>query len=178
MVIDGLTIEDYEALPGALAVNHELEEGKLVDVSGNTLGHNRIRDLLSRLLDFAAQRSSLGMVVTEQEYDFDGNAHAPDISLITQDDLPKRDRKKRVQRLIPKLAIEIASENDRVDRLMRKAVRYRACGTHEVWLFLPETRQALQMTPSRQVLLNADQLFQPDSIPGVSLTIAEVLDLD
>ena len=61
---------------------------------------------------------------------------------------------------------------------MRKAVRYRACGTQEVWLFLPETRQALHMTPTRQVLLNADDRFEPESVPGVSLTIGEVLDLD
>jgi hypothetical protein len=36
-----LTIEDFETLPGALAHNHELVDGELIDVSGtpsNTTG--------------------------------------------------------------------------------------------------------------------------------------------
>ena len=45
-----LTIDDYEALPDELAVGHELVDGELVDVSGNTPKHNAIRDLLSALL--------------------------------------------------------------------------------------------------------------------------------
>jgi hypothetical protein len=38
-----LTIEDFERLPDALALNHELVDGELVDVSGNTPIHNRLR---------------------------------------------------------------------------------------------------------------------------------------
>jgi hypothetical protein len=34
----GLTIEDFERLPHVLARNHELVDGELVDVSGNTGG--------------------------------------------------------------------------------------------------------------------------------------------
>jgi hypothetical protein len=33
----GLTIDDFERLPEALAHNHELVDGELVDVSGNKL---------------------------------------------------------------------------------------------------------------------------------------------
>lgn len=46
----GLTIEDFEQLPEALARNHELVDGELVDVSGNNAQHNLLRDLLARLL--------------------------------------------------------------------------------------------------------------------------------
>jgi len=44
--ISGLTIEDFEQLPDELAHNHELVDGELIDVSGNTGGHNRLRDAL------------------------------------------------------------------------------------------------------------------------------------
>ena len=173
MVLDGLTIEEYEALPAALAVNHELEDGRLVEVSGNTLRHNRIRDLLARILEIAAQQASAGIVVTEQEFDFDGNAHAPDLSLIAAEDLSKQDPDKRVQRFVPKLAVELASDTGRMEKLMKKANRYRTCGTHEVWIFLRETRQAIHLTPARQVILQENDAFSP----GVSLTVGQVLDL-
>ena len=42
----GLTIDDFEQLPEALAHNHELVDGELVDVSGNTPQHNELRDSL------------------------------------------------------------------------------------------------------------------------------------
>jgi hypothetical protein len=35
-IISGLTIDDFEKLPDALALNHELVDGELVDVSRNT----------------------------------------------------------------------------------------------------------------------------------------------
>lgn len=43
-------IDDFERLRNELARNHELEDGKLDDVSGNTLIHNRFRDALIALL--------------------------------------------------------------------------------------------------------------------------------
>ena len=45
-----LTIEDFEKLPAEAVKHRELVDGELIDVSGNNLGHNRLRDLLVRLL--------------------------------------------------------------------------------------------------------------------------------
>jgi hypothetical protein len=39
-----ITIDEFEMLPDALALHHELVDGELVDVSGNTPLHNKIRD--------------------------------------------------------------------------------------------------------------------------------------
>ena len=49
-IATGITIEEFERLPDALAHNHELVNGELVDVSGNTPYHNKLRDLLIELL--------------------------------------------------------------------------------------------------------------------------------
>jgi hypothetical protein len=38
----GITIAEFESLPDALARNHELVSGELVDVSGNTGYHERL----------------------------------------------------------------------------------------------------------------------------------------
>jgi hypothetical protein len=61
----GITIEEFELLPAALAHNHELVNGELVDVSGNTLYHNLLRDLLVVLLRPFVESAKLGMIISE-----------------------------------------------------------------------------------------------------------------
>ena len=49
-IATGITIEEFERLPAALAQNHELVNGELVKAPGNTAYHNRLRGRLERLL--------------------------------------------------------------------------------------------------------------------------------
>src|SRR5438067_10610127 len=101
----GITIEEFERLPHALAHNHELVNGELVDVSGNTGYHNPLRDFLVELLRPFARVRNLGKILSEQEYDFDGNAHRPDVTFIGAAKLHLFDGKRRVQLFVPDLAI-------------------------------------------------------------------------
>lgn len=171
-----LTIDDFEKLSDDLAVNHELEDGELVDVSGNTGGHNDLRDLLVEILKPYARMQGLGLVLAEQECDFGGNAHGPDVSLIGAAKRGFYDRKRRVQLFVPDMAIEIVSANDRFESIARKARRYRDCGTKEVWVICIETRQAFHYSECRQVILEASDHFAPEQLPGVSMLIGELLD--
>lgn len=45
-----LTIDDFERLPADAVKHRELVDGELVDVSGNTFIHNKLRDRLVSLL--------------------------------------------------------------------------------------------------------------------------------
>src|SRR5258707_15424809 len=117
--VTGLTIEDFEKLPAALARNHELVDGALVDVSGNTALHNGLRDLLIALLLPYVKQNRLGRVISEQEYDFDGNAHGPDVSFFTAAKSSKLEARRRGQPFVPDLTIEIASPNDTFGILMK-----------------------------------------------------------
>jgi Uma2 family endonuclease len=171
----GLTIEDFERLPDALAHNHELVDGELVDVSGNTGYHNRLRDLLVTLLRPVVE-PALGMIISEQEFDFDGNAHGPDVAFIATSKVHLFDRKRRVQRFVPDLAIEIVSENDRFKPLMQKAARYRKCGTKEAWVLSPDTREAFVRSEDRNLLLGDQDLFDSKLIPGFSIRLADLFD--
>jgi Uma2 family endonuclease len=172
----GITIEEFERLPDALAHNHELVDGELVDVSGNTIYHNRLRDCLVVLLDAPVKEQKLGKIVSEQEFDFNGDAFGPDVALIGTAKLHLIDWKRRVQRFVPDLAIEIVSQNDKFAYLTKKATRYRKCGTKEVWVFDAESRLALVHSEDRQVMLNDDQSFEPKLIPGFSIKLAELFD--
>ena len=57
------------------------------------LCHNQsVRDLLIELSRPVVRKQGLGKVLAEQEYDFDGNAHAPDVSFFGPAKLPLLER--------------------------------------------------------------------------------------
>src|SRR5215468_8037002 len=95
----GLTIDDFERLPADAVRHRELVNGELVDVSGNTASHNKIRDRLIAHLLWWLNQSHDGEAVAEQEYDFLGNAHGPDVSYSRAGKV--LDNTKRVQRFVP-----------------------------------------------------------------------------
>ncbi len=171
-----LTIDDFERLPDALALNHELVDGKLVDVSGNTLMHNRLRDYLISLLCEYVKKNGLGEVISEQEFDFGGNVHGPDISFFGPQKTALTEDRRRVQRFVPDLAIEIVSENDTFKKLVYKADRYRKCGTREAWIIDIDSRRAFVFSNHRNAILGDDDQFVSPLIPGFSIRIGDLFD--
>lgn len=121
-VTDGLTIDDFERLPLALAHNHE------------------------RFIS-EAKRPLIGW-------------------------------KRRVQRFVPDLAIAIVSANHTFQALIRKAQRYRQCGTREVWIFDLKNRQTYVYSENRRAILDESDEFRPESIPGFTIRIADLLSRD
>jgi Uma2 family endonuclease len=175
-LVAGLTIEDFEKLPDALARNHELVDGELVAVSGNTGDHNSLRDMLVILLVPFVKQRKLGRVISEQEFDFDGNAHGPDVSFFGLKKQKFYNRKRRIQPFVPDLAIEIVSQNDTFAALMKKARRYRKCGTKEVWIFDIEGREVHLFSEQQRAVLNENELFQSELIPGFSIRLGKLFD--
>jgi Uma2 family endonuclease len=171
-----LTIEDYEQLPEALALNRELVDGELVDVSGNTPSHNRLRDYLLLLLSQYVKKNGLGEVLSEQEFDFGGNAHGPDVSFFGNEKIPLLEDYRRVQRFVPDLAIEIVSQSDTFENLLQKADRYRRLGVREVWIFDIRSRRAFQFLGDRDAILKDDQEFNPATLPGISIRVGDLFD--
>ena len=171
--VTGLTIDDFEQLPDALAHNHELVDGELVDVSGNIGSHNRLRDALVELLRPYVRSHQLGMIVSEQEFQFDENAHGPDVSFLNSDKAKRFDGRLRVQRFVPDLAIEIASQSERFEALINKVLHYRGCGVKEVFIF-SESRQVFVYSEHPTVVLTESQDFRPEQIPGFSIRIADL----
>jgi Uma2 family endonuclease len=175
-LVSPLTIDDFERLPDELAYYHELVDGELVDVSGNTLGHNLLRDLLISMLLFYVNEHKLGRIVGEQEYDFDGNAHGPDVTFFGPEKLKLCNGKLRVQRFVPDLAIEIVSQSDTFEKLIGKAHRYRKCGTKEVWIFSIDSREAYVYSADGRMILDENGVFQSSLIPGFSIRIGDLFD--
>lgn len=135
-----------------------------------------MRDLLVRLLAPLVEKEKLGKIIAEQEYDFEGNVHGPDVSFVSTAKIPLLDRKRRVQRLVPDLAIEIESPNDTFISLTRKAQRCRSCGTGEVWILSLEARTAHSYSEKQNVILDENGEFRSDLIPGFSIRLGDLFD--
>ena len=173
-LLNPLTIDDFERLPDALALNHELVDGELVDVSGNTLNHNRLRDCFISLLRQYVKKNGLGEIVSEQEFNFEGNAHGPDVAFYAPDKISLCEPTRRVQLFIPDLAIEIVSKKDTFERLVKKANRYRKCGTKEALIIDLDSRTAFVYSEARNAILDENGIFESSLIPGFSIPIGDV----
>jgi Uma2 family endonuclease len=171
-----LTIDDFERLPYELAKNHELVDGELIDVSGNTLEHNRIAMLMTTALWLFVREHGLGMVLAEQEYDFGGNAHVPDISFFSLAKRSLEDPHKRVQRFVPDLAIEIVSEFQPFKDLVRKKDRYRKCGTSEVWIVSPESREIYVYSGQGNRILGVDADLTTPLLAGFQIPVSQIFE--
>jgi Uma2 family endonuclease len=166
-----LTIDDFERLPDDVAKNRELVDGELIDVSGNTPLHNLLGDYLLAILLFFVTDHSLGTVISEQEYEFEGNAHGPDVSFFGPAKKLLMDLNKRVQRFVPDLAVEIASPSDTYEGLLRKKDRYLRAGTTEVWLISSEAREVAIYTARTVRVLRGTDAITTDLLPGFSVTV-------
>jgi Uma2 family endonuclease len=171
-----LTIDDFERLPQEQAKNHELVDGELIPMSGNTGSHILIQILLIELLGPIVRERRLGTVLAEMEYDFNGNAHAPDVSFFGPAKRALFDLGKRVQRFVPDLAIEIASENDTLSSLSRRKSRYRSCGTKEVWIVSPEACEVLVYSTSADRILGGDAELTSDLLPGFRMPVKRLFE--
>src|SRR6266567_2249711 len=169
-----LTIDDFERLPDEVAKNKELVDGELVDVSGNTPRHNLVREYLIAALYPQVRQKGLGTVISEQEYDFQDNAHGPDVSFFGPSKRPLLDLDKRVQRFVPDLAIEIASPNDTYLGMHRKKDRYLSAGTQEVWLISAEAREIVVYTQNAVRAYRAPDVIATSLLPGITISLAEL----
>jgi Uma2 family endonuclease len=174
--VSPLSIEDFEQLPDQFAVNHELVDGELVEVAGNTPNHNGLRDLLIVMLFPYVREHKLGRVLGEQEYQFDKNAHGPDVTFFGPEKAKLVNPNLRVQRFVPDLAIEIVSQNEPFAKLLKKVERYRKCGTTEAWIVDIDSRRAFLFSDERDANLDENQPFQSSLIPGFSIRLGDLFD--
>jgi len=166
-----LTIDDYERLPQVQAENRELVDGELIEMRGNTPQGNVLRDLLIELLRPFVRKHHAGYVIAEQEFDFNGDAHGPDVAFFGPAKKALLDRRKRVQRFVPDLAIEVASASDSFPSLLSKKEKYRRCGTDEVWILVPETCEIFIFSVRGDRILSGDAELSTDLLPGFRISV-------
>lgn len=112
---------------------------------------------------------------SSQEFDFLGNAHGPDVSVMGPAKAALLDLDRRVQRFVPDLAIEVSSQSDTYEGLLAKKARYLKSGTAEVWPFSFRTRELAIYGAHRSLTLRGADAITTDLMPGFSITVDELL---
>jgi Uma2 family endonuclease len=147
--------------------------GRVVESSGNTLSHNRVRDYLTAKLLTYADEHSLGTVVSVQPFDF-SDVLCPDVSFVSSGGLLANHRNRRVLPFVPDLIVEVASEYDLLEATMERLMHYRLCGTKEVWLLV--AGHAFVFSERAEFILDENDEFRSDLIPGFSICLKDLFD--
>lgn len=177
-----LTIDEFETLvrdPVNTSRRLELINGEVVE-SMPTLLHAAIVSLLNFLLMQYLIENPIGWALPEARFvtpDDPNNARIPDLSFIGREKGPLI--AKGPAPYMPDLAIEVQSPGQSDKFMLDKANYYLANGSRMVWLVYPDRRLIEVLTPeSRRILTANETVLGGDLLPGFSVAVARVFDVD
>lgn len=158
-----VTAEDVWEMPEKPGVRYELVAGELREVPGASLLHAVLAKHIARLMDSVAEAHDLGVAVG------DGAAfllrrhpdllRIPDAAFVSWDRLPDRKLPSTFVHLVPDIAVEIVSPNDRADEIDEKVHQFLVAGTRLVWAFWPRRRGVTVMRPTRMFANSAPTII-------------------
>lgn len=155
----------------------ELVDGTLVE-KGMGYEESELAVLLSHALLVFVKRHDLGVVAGESGglRLGPGLIRVPDVSFISWDVIPDRDRRKApVPKIAPTLAVEILSKSNTKAEIDRKIREYFTAGTQLVWIIDPEKQTVRVHTSALEFKLLAkhDLLDGGTVLPGFRLKLEE-----
>jgi Uma2 family endonuclease len=106
-----------------------------------------------------------------------GLVRIPDISFVSWDQLPKRERPREpVAGLAPALAVEVLSEGNTPREMQRKVRDYFLAGVRVVWFVDPMRRtvQVLSAPDESVTLTESDTVEGGDLLPGLALSVRKI----
>ena len=172
-----LTAEQFDNYPFEEDKRYELDEGELIEMTRPAYRHNRILQYLLVELVLFFRKNPIGEALnSENLYALSPTTRlAPDVAVILGDRRAEL-RDAKVIPIVPDIACEVLSPNERPGRIHRKLTQYFAAGVQEVWLIDPETNAAEIWTAPRlpeRELTTADSLTSP-LLPGFTLSLEEL----
>lgn len=117
-------------------------------------------------------------MLTDQQYDFNGNPDGPDVSFFRVDKLALTRPDECVQRFVPDLAVEIAFYGETWNSIFGRKQRYRSCGTEEVWLISPDPRKVFVFSTRGDRILHEDAVLATPLIPGFEIPVKTLFEAD
>jgi len=177
-----VTSEQYLALPDQFDQNgnrikDELIVGDIVQMPPPSLWHDRIKNLIGRILmRYLDTHSASGLEVLVEtgaevsKYD----TFIPDISIVTIDRLSGE---ARILRGAPNIAIEVFSPSDAPSKAKKKIDAYLQGGSQCVWVVSPENRSVTVFTRESARVLTGDDHIEHTLLPGFSVPVSSFFNL-
>lgn len=180
-----VTADELLAMPNAK--NFELVNGELVERTMGWESEYFASNLHILLGMFCRENncgwingSSAGYQCYEDVYPDDPDrVRKPDVSFISVDRLPSDAVPKAHCEIVPDLAIEVISPNDRYHEVEEKVDEYLRAGVRLVWVVHPQkqTIRIHRANGTMQDLHLADELSGEEVIPGFHCSVGEVFRL-
>jgi len=156
---------------------YEVVDGKVVELPEMGAFAYLIANHLARALSSFLAETPLGAAVVEVVFVIDDGRNLrrrPDVAFVsygrwpTDRELPEGD-----WNVVPDLAVEVVSPNDRGDELLRKIRDYFEAGVRLVWVLYPAVRQVYVYAGPKAVRILAEDevLDGGDVLPGLRLPV-------
>src|SRR5580700_4108856 len=132
-----MTIEEFLKLPEVEGEKMELIHGEVVSIAYAGFVHERVKSNINKILVVWHDRHPFGQVFLETTYRTEGDALAPDLSVLRNDRLTPVT--KDLPLGAPDLAIDVVS-SETAARLRTKIRLYLKYGSKAVWVVYPDER--------------------------------------
>ena len=175
-----ITAEEYAKMPDTGRPT-ELVRGRIVEMNVPIPKHGYVCLNAGAILRDFVRRSDLGRafsndsgVITERDPD---TVRGPDVWYVSYQKLPKGPLPDKYLDVVPDLAIEVLSPDDRWSRVFKKVSEYLCLGVPVVCVLDPDSQTAELFypdAPGRHTLSADDELTFPEVLPGFSVRVGEL----
>lgn len=174
-----LTLEEFLALPEEEPAL-EYEDGKVTQKVSPKGKHGGLQGALVELFNRFSGPRKLARAFPELRTTFGGTSRVPDVTVFTWTRIPRDDLGEIADDIFepPDIAVEIASPDQRLERLMQRCRAYVAQGVNLALLVDPRSRSVWLFTPdgSERELRGEDPIDVSSVLPGFELTAQELFD--
>jgi Uma2 family endonuclease len=158
---------------------YEVVDGEL-RVSPAGFPHEQIiAELLLRMRAFANQQRLGAVIGSNALYVFpSGNRRGPDVSFVAASRLTPELRAQTFPQLVPDLAVEVLSPDDRPRYVLDRIGEYLEAGVRLAWIIDPQKRRAVEyrsLSEAREIGPSG-VLHGQDVLPGFSCRLGEILE--
>jgi len=175
-----ITAEEYAAMPDTGRPT-ELVRGEIVEMNVPIPKHGYVCGNVAGLLWAYVRAHSLGRVFTNDSGVITARdpdtVRGPDIWYASYQKIPKGPLPGTYIDVVPDLAMEVLSPDDRWSRVLAKVAEYLNAGVPVVCVVDPDDKTAQLFSPDnpKERTLSADEeLTFPEVLPGFSATVSEL----
>lgn len=169
----------------------ELINGERIPLMPGVASHGKTIRAIMRLLDNFVHDNALGQVFTEMPFvlvektDWVTGSRVPDVMFFSKARFDAytasdSDWETKPFILIPDLAVEVVSPNDKFSDVTKKAEKYLEDGVQLVWVVDPQQKQVIVYQQGEKILLKlseSDTISGGDVIPKFTASIADFFKL-